>query len=267
VAYQAALAAAVEQAPRAVGQSFSSWTCRVLAQYQTTTGHLLLSAETVRRYLHALGYRLLRPVLSVASPDPEYATKAEHVAQLQAQARRGEIVLLYEDEVDLDLLPGVLRCWTKRGQQRKVPTPGQNVKRYGFGAVNYLTGHITHLIHEHKNSDGFVALLAQIVQSYCPGERWSGPQVVLVVDNYIIHRSQKSLVALAQYADRLSVVALPTYAPQLNLIERLWKHLRRMVTHNHLFQNIADLVAAVEQFFDHLTGHPAKVLSVIGNPQ
>jgi hypothetical protein len=39
------------------------------------------------------------------------------------------------------------------------------------------------------------------------------------------------------------------------------------VTHNHLFASIADLIAAVEQFFADLDTHPAEVLSIIGNPQ
>ncbi len=62
-------------------------------------------------------------------------------------------------------------------------------------------------------------------------------------------------------------MALPTYSPKLNLIERLWKHLRRKVTHNHLFDGIANLVAAVEKFFTDLDGRRSEVLSVIGNPQ
>ena len=37
------------------------------------------------------------------------------------------------------MLPGVIGCWTKRGQQRKVPTPGRSQKRYGFGAVNWAS--------------------------------------------------------------------------------------------------------------------------------
>jgi transposase len=63
------------------------------------------------------------------------------------------------------------------------------------------------------------------------------------------------------------VVPLPTYSPKLNLIERLWKYLHRKVTHNHLFEGIAALVAAVERFFADLSGSPAVVLSVIGNSQ
>ena len=228
----------------------------------------MLSAETVRRHLVDLGYRIVRPVLSIASPDPDYEVKAESLEQLKEQARRGEIILLFEDEVDLNLLPGVLGCWTQRGQQRKVPTPGQNVKRYGFGAVNFMTGHVTHHIGERKNSDGFIRLVEQIVQTYCPGETWHGPKVA--VGHRQLHHPplEEDRRRAGQVCRSLvQVMALPTYSPKLNLIERLWKHLRRKVTHNHLFECIADLVAAVEQFLTDLDDRPAEVLSVIGNPQ
>jgi putative transposase len=265
--YREALHAAVEQAPRTIGQRFSTWTCQDLAHYLADRGRVLLSAETVRRHLIDLGYRIVRPVLSIASPDPDYDAKAAALEQLKEQARQGRIVLLFEDEVDLNLLPGVIGCWTPRGQQRKVPTPGQNVKRYGFGAVNFMTGQLTHHIGERKNSDNFIQLVDQVVAAYCPGTVWSGPKVVLVIDNYIIHRSKKTAAVLAKYADRLEVVGLPTYSPKLNLIERLWKYLRRKVTHNHLFDCIADLVAAVDEFLADLDSRRSEVLSVIGNPR
>lgn len=257
----------VKQEPRTVGQAFSTWTCQNLAEYQAGHGHVTVSAETVRRYLRTLDYRIVRPVLSIASPDPDYPAKAQRVEDLKDQARRGEITLLFEDEVDLNLLPGVMGCWTKRGQQRKIPTPGQNVKRYGFGAVDFMNGRVTHQITEHKDSNGFIALVEAIVQAYCPGETWQGPKVALVIDNYIVHRSKKSSAVLEKYTDRLTVVPLPTYSPKLNLIERLWKHLRRLVTHNHMFASIADLIVAVEQFFADMNGNRSVVLSVIGNPQ
>ena len=255
---------AVDQDPREAGHPFSVWTCGDLAHYLVRKGHLRVTAETIRRHLWTLGFRIVRPVLSINSPDPDYDAKVERLAELKAQARRGEIILLYEDEVDLSLLPGIIGCWTRRGQQHKIPTPGQNQKRYGFGAVNFITGQLTRLIGERKNSDHFCAFVEQVVQHYCPGETWQGPQVVLVVDNYIIHRSKKTSAVLAGYADRLTVVALPTYSPKLNVIERLWKYLRRNVTHNHLFESIDALVEAVEAFFAHLDSHPAEVLSVIG---
>ncbi len=67
---------------------------------------------------------MLRPVLSIASPDPDYRQKAKKLEKYQKQAKNGEILLYYQDEIDLNLLPGILRCWTLRGSQRKVMTPG-----------------------------------------------------------------------------------------------------------------------------------------------
>jgi hypothetical protein len=60
------------------------------------------------------------------------------------------------------------------------------------------------------------------------------------------------------------VALLSTYSPRLNLIELLWKYLRRKVTHNHLFDSVGTLIEAVEAFFAGLDWHPAEVLSVIG---
>jgi DDE superfamily endonuclease len=254
----------VEQEPRQVGKPFSVWTCLDLAKELAEKKLADVCAETVRRHLRKLHYRVIRPVLSINSPDPDYQIKAEHLEQCQKQARQGEMILLYEDEVDLNLLPGVIRCWTKCGKQRKILTPGQNQKRYGFGAVNFITGQMTYRVGERKNSDGFCALVEQIVADYCPGETYQGPKIGLVVDNYIIHRSKKTLACLEKYTDRLEIIPLPTYAPKLNLIELLWKYLRRKVTHNHLFETMAKLIEAVEDFLKSLNEHRVVILSVIG---
>lgn len=262
---QVTLQTLVEQTPRDLGLPYSVWNCLELAKSLGRRGHALVSDETVRRHLHQLDYRIIRPVLSIASPDPEFKRKVAHLAACQELARQGQLILLYEDEVDLNLLPGIVGCWTRRGQQRKVPTPGQNVKRYGFGALNFMSGQLTTVIKERKNSDSFCQLLEQIVTSYCPDDNYTGPKIGLVLDNYIIHRSKKSQKLLAKYADRLFLIPLPTYAPKLNLIELLWKHLRRQVTHNHLFETITDLVEAVEQFFCRLNANRSEVLSVIGS--
>lgn len=254
----------VETLPRQSGQAFSTWACCDLALYLEQRGYGAVSDETVRRHLQALGYRIIRPVLTISSPDPDYDSKVAHLRLYQGQARRGEVTMLYEDEVDLHLLPGITGCWTRRGSQRKVATPGQNQKRYGFGAVNMISGAVTRRIEERKTSVGFCALVEQVVAEYCPGERWDGPKVVLVLDNYIIHRSKATQRVLERYADRLIICPLPTYAPKLNVIELLWKYLRRKVTHNHLFESVAALTTAVETFFTELDRQPATVLSVIG---
>lgn len=215
------------------------------------------------RLLERLEQRRDRPLTLVVAP-AGYGKSTLVASWLETCGCPSAWLSLFEDEVDLNLLPGIIGCWTRRGQQRRVPTPGQNQKRYGFGAVNFMTGQVMRLIGERKNSDRFCALVEQVVQDYCPGETWQGPKVVIIVDNYIIHRSKKTNQVLAGYADRLTVAPLPTYSPKLNVIELLWKYLRRKMTHNHLFDSIDTLVEAAEAFFAGLDSHPAEVLSVIG---
>lgn len=67
--------------------------------------------------------------------------------------------MLDDDERDRNLLPGAVRCWTRIGKQRKIPTPGTNQKWYGFGAVNFVTVELTTQIGEHKDSNGYYAMV------------------------------------------------------------------------------------------------------------
>ena len=254
----------VEQEPREAGYSFSTWTCANLLRELIRKGFEAVSVETIRAHLHELGYRVRRPVLSIASPDPDYKQKVKKLKRYQKQAKNGEILLYYQDEIDLNLLPGIMRCWTMQSVQRKVPTPGVNQKQYGFGAVNYVSGQTVHRIEERKNSAGFCAFIEQFMQTVTQAPDYHGQKIVLVVDNFIIHHSHKTQEFLEKYADQLLLFRLPTYSPWLNLIERLWKHLRRKVTHNHLFTSIAELVKAVCSFLDTLNATPRLTLSVIG---
>ncbi len=261
---EAELKKLVEQGPRQAGYNFSTWTCADLVRELAKKGFEKVSRETIRIHLHALGYRVLRPVLSIASPDPDYQQKVKELEKYKKQAKNGEILLYFEDEVDLNLLPGILRCWTLRGSQRKVMTPGLNVKRYGFGAVNSVSGKTLHRIEDHKNSAGFCAYVKQFMQTVTQSPDYHGQKIILVVDNFRIHSSRKTLEFLQPYANQLMLFALPTYSPWLNLIERLWKHLRRKVTHNHLFETIAQLVKAVCSFLKSLNRTPQRTLSIIG---
>lgn len=254
----------VELEPRTAGYSFSTWTCADLVCELAKKGFEKVSRETIRVHLHTLGYRVLRPVLSIASPDPGYQQKVKKLETYKKQAKHGEILLYFQDEIDLNLLPGILRCWTQQGTQRKVMTPGVNVKQYGFGAVNYLTGKTLHRIADHKNSACFCDFVEQFMRTITQSPDYHGQKIVMVVDNFIIHHSQKTMKFLEQYSDQLILFALPTYSPWLNLIELLWKHLRRKVTHNHLFENISELVQAVCSFLKSLNRTPQHTLQIIG---
>ena len=87
-------------------------------------------------------------------------------------------------------------------------------------------------------------------------------KIYVVIDTYRIHFAKPVLSLLAAHSDRIELSTLPTYSPQLNPVERFWKHLQRQVTHNAFFQTIDRLLEAVMGFFQELAACPDIVRSV-----
>jgi transposase len=85
--------------------------------------------------------------------------------------------------------------------------------------------------------EAFAAHLRHIGRLY-PADRHE--RVVRIIDNAPWHRGKPIDEALAANP-HLEFKRLPSYSPQLNVIERFWKVLRRRATHNRLFDSLADL--------------------------
>jgi hypothetical protein len=88
-----------------------------------------------------------------------------------------------------------------------------------------------------RMQEAFADHLRHVGRMYPPGKH---KQVVLLIDNAPWHRGKPIDEALSANP-HLGFKRLPSYSPQLNPIERLWKVLRRRATHNRLFDTLADL--------------------------
>jgi transposase len=241
--------------PRAVGKNFSNWTAQKLKVHLHWTVHPV----TVWRYLRRLKWRWHRPVPRVASPDRRYRAKSRYLRRLRAQARRGEIHLYYADEMDVALLPTISGRWMRQGHQTEVNTPGQNAKQYVFGAVNYVTGALVWVPWPNKNNVGFRQLLQQVVAQH----KQTPVKIVVVLDNFRIHKAKAVQAWLRAHRAQLRLYFLPTYSPRLNPIERVWRHFRRNVTDNFYFGTLPRLMTAVKAFLTVLADSPGIVLSII----
>lgn len=146
--------------------------------------------------------------------------------------------LIFQDETELHRLPALNRLWGLKGQQPEVPSPGQNAKRVVYGGVDYATGRIVHTVATTKSGWNFIAFLTVLLKNYV------SRKVLLVCDNARFHHTKAVEAFLADHRDQLRIFWLPPYCPNLNLIERLWGHLKRTVLANVLYRTMDDLVAA-----------------------
>ena len=243
----------VESGPAAAGYIFGFWTLVTLASHLAACLGLYLSRATLRRVLLALDYRWRRPRHELPK-DPQAAFKMWQLCERVLRAPR-DAVILCADECDLHLLPVLRAMWMRKGQQVRVPTPGQNRKRTIFGALEFSTGRFTYAVHERKRSVEFITFLEELLV------RYPGRHILIVLDNASIHTAKSVRRWLAEHR-RVELLWLPTYSGHKeNPVEKIWWHLKGKVAANRLHGNIDSLVAAVHEFFASLS--PEATLQLV----
>ncbi|MDT2305781.1 transposase [Paenibacillus larvae] len=60
--------------------------------------------------------------------------------------------------------------------------------------------------------------------------------------------------------NRLELVYLPPYSPQLNIVEGLWKWLKSSVINNVFYSAVSEIRLRVGQFMDEIMKHPLMPL-------
>jgi transposase len=157
-------------------------------------------------------------------------------------------VLIFQDEMEIHRHPALTRMWAPVAKQPQVPAPGKNEKKVVYGGVDYKTGKLTYTLADTKCGACFLAFLAALLAAYV------GRKIRMVCDNGRFHTTKAVQAFLAEHRNQIEVYWLPPYCPSLNLIERLWGHLKRTVLANVLYQSLADLVAAFCKGVRRLTG-------------
>jgi DDE superfamily endonuclease len=143
---------------------------------------------------------------------------------------------------------------------------------YVFGALNMVSGRLTTRLVERPRptkkgtpskrrhlQQAFARQLRDIARLY-PAAQY--PCVVRVIDRAPWHKGVRIDAVLAA-CPHLALDPLPRYSPQLQVIERLWKGLRRRATHNRLFPTIALLKHALRRSLSYYQTLKARVLTLI----
>ncbi len=245
----------VSQPPSDYAYLRSTWTSEMLAQTLTALLARPVHASTVRRELPKLGlrWRRARPTLCITHPCS--AERRRAINQRLAQSEPG-VEIFYVDEADIDLNPKIGFLWSLVGQQKTIPTPGKNQKRYLAGALHARTGRVDYVDGLRKNTNLFLCLLDHLKRTYR-----SARKIVLIADNYIIHKSNLAQAWL-KHNPKFEILFQPAYQPWVNDIEKLWKQLHDNITRNHRYPTIDKLMVAVRTFLREASPFPGNSPSV-----
>ena len=241
----------VQRSPQDFGWLRSRWSTELLARIVNRLFNVVLHPSTLHRYLKMAGivWRRAAPTLKIKDPHSEEKRLAIRLALARKQT---EHPVFYQDEVDIDLNPKIGADWMRKGQQKRIATPGQNQKHYLAGALHSGTGKIHYVSGSSKNSDLFIRLLVALRCTYRRAKT-----ITLVLDNYVIHKSRK-VGRWLEKNGKFRLLFLPTYSPWLNPIELLWLSLHETITRNHQCRYMWQLLKQVNQFMRAASPFPGN---------
>jgi transposase len=183
-------------------------------------------------------------------------------------------VLLSQDEARFQMVPTLAATLGVKGHRPVVGTRDCKDVLYVFAVMNLVSGALHSNTLEslqsanRKSTDSktrrmqraFADHLRHVGRAY-PQQKYK--RVVLTIDNAPWHRGAPINEALAANP-HLEFYRLPSYSPQLNVIERFWKLLRRRATHNRLFDSLADLKRSIRaslSYFQTMRGRVRRLIS------
>src|SRR5215510_3237808 len=250
----------IEAGPLVVGCETACWNSVLIRVLLWREFGVLYNRQYVCTLLHNLGFSFqkARFVSDHLDEACRHAWLTDTWPKLLRAAKRRKGLILFEDEVSFAQWGSLSYTWSRRGHQPEVRTSGKRKGYKVFGAIEYFSGRLfSQGLEGRFNSEHYQAFLQRILAQ--PTEH-----LFLIHDGARYHTSAATQAFLAAHRDRITVEPLPSYSPDYNPIEYLWKKTKKRATHNQYFEEFALLTVSVDKALAYFATHPDTVLGLFG---
>lgn len=168
-------------------------------------------------------------------------------------------IIVFGDEVSFAQWGSLARTCAPKGKQPEIRTCGKRKGLKMFGVIEFNDGDFEYMECNGKfNGESYMEFLKRVLNKYsCP--------VILIEDGASYHRSKvvKEFKSKMEAQERLYVYGLPSYSPDKNPIEKLWRNTKRDATHLKYFPTFEDLRSAVITAFNKYLRDASKIICVM----
>lgn len=209
--------------------------------------------------LKRLGYTYKKPVLKPSTPniDAQEEFIKQFTAFMQTKAENEAVFFMDAVHPVHNSMPS---CgWMKKGAKTALKSNSGRQRFNIHGAMNAETYEVVPLMSELSvNTESTIQLL-KYLESLYP----LAVTIYVILDNAKYHYSKA--VQEWEKTSRVKLVFLPTYSPELNLIERLWRVFKKKVLYNKYFECFKDFKKSCADFFDNQDDHYDDIASIMGD--
>lgn len=173
-------------------------------------------------------------------------------------AKRRKALILFGDEASFPQWGSLSYTWGRKGEQPQVKTSGKRKAYKVFGLIEYFSGRLFYQGIEGKfNSESYQEFLTQVLAQ-------TRKPLYLIHDGAKYHTSKATQNFLAEHSGRLTECRLPSYSPDYNPIEYLWRKVKKEATHNKYFAQFEQVIVSVEKTLAYFAQQSQAVLGLFG---
>lgn len=215
--------------------------CEARARIEDMTG-IIRSLPQVRTFMkrHGLHYLKTGHIPAKADAEKQQQWIKEKLEPAIKEAHNGECHLFFMDAAHFILQPFICYLWCLARMFIKAASGRNRINV--LGAVNAITKEV-HILSNTTfiNANTIVAFLQQLKEHY------GALPLKIVLDNARYQHCK--FVEAAAKSMGITLLFLPSYSPNLNIIERLWKFTKKTILYAKYYESPAKFHNAITGFF------------------
>jgi len=210
----------------------------------STHFNITYTPSGITALLNRMGFVYKKPVLVPCKADVE--KQEEFVTQYKEfkQNLLPEDLIYFVDGVHPQHNTIATFGWIKKGQTKHLKTNNGRQRTNINGAINLQTKEVLYVEDERINAQTMIMLLSLMVEKQKKGK------IHIILDNAKYYHAQLVKNFLKDHP-RIILHFMPPYSPNLNIIERLWKILKKKVVYNKFYLKFDDFRDAIINFFEN----------------
>ncbi len=228
-----------------------------IIEYIKETFNVTYTPKGIVPLLHRLGFVYKKTKRVPGKADPEEQEKFINETYKEIKEIKGKNDRIYfMDGVHPQHNSIPAYAWIEKGTTKEIKSNTGRSHLNINGAIDIESLDLIHREDERINADSTIALFKQIEEKNQLAEH-----IFIIADNARYYRSE--LVAKYLKKSKITVIFLPPYSPNLNLIERLWKFLHKKIQYNKYYETFLEFKNACIDLLNNLHNYEKELRSLL----
>jgi transposase len=227
-----------------------------IRHYIKKTYHVEYSPTGVKELLHRLGFVYKKPkhVPGKLDPNEQEAFLEEYRRLRETRDKNDPVYFADACHPQYNSIPAY--GWIRRGKDKELKSNCGRKRVNINGVVNIDTLEVATDFTKSVNKESSLRLFRKIAERHPKAK-----SIHVILDNASYYKA-KWLREMLQ-GTKIVLHFLPSYSPNLNLIERLWKFFKKEILYNRYYEKFEDFVEACKGFFRCRTKYREKLRSLL----